>query len=113
MYLSTMTFHLSTPPNFDRLKQRGWVHPLGIRDEPLTSSLIKTFERYAYGQRGEEAWRVWQIQIVRHRSPHWDYAEAYIHDIPERTVMKKGEGEGMDCLTAVWLVRKLYEELEE
>ena len=109
MYLSTLTFHLLTLPNFDKLKKRGWEHPLGLHDEPLTKSLIKTFRHeYAPGVTKD-----WQIQIVRHKSLHWDYAEAYIDDIPERPVMKKGEGDRMSETVAVWLVGKLYEELEE
>ncbi len=102
MELSTIVFHMDSQPNFGRLRERGWYHPLGLRNEPLLDSLIKDFGDY-------------QLQIVHHHSDRsvgvWEYAEAFIHSKPEKPFMKKGEGGGMPLEAALDLVRRLYGEV--
>ena len=100
MELSTIVFHLESQPDFEKLKKKGWYHPLGIRDEPIGNGLAKDFNDY-------------QIMIFHHEHTlTWNYTEAFIHSKPEKPVMKKGEGKGMDRITALQLVNKLYEEIE-
>jgi len=98
MELSTIIFYMNSQPDFELLKERGWCHPPGLREgEILPDSLIKEF----LGK--------YQIQIVHHTRV-WDYTEAFLHDIPERPVMKKGEGTGMPKEIAIALIEALYKE---
>jgi len=100
MELSTIVFHIDSQPNYEKLEEKGWYHPLGLRDEPMLSSLVKDFGPY-------------QIQIVHHfPSSDFSYTEAFLHSRPERPAMLKGEGKGMSLEIALRLVSKLYEEIE-
>ena len=97
--LTTFVFALNKRPDFSTLKERGWTHPVGIRDEVLENSLVKDFGEF-------------QIQIVRHKG-RWDHTEAYIHErIPFTTIQKKGEGKEMTKEAAISLISSLYDELE-
>ena len=98
MELSTIVFHMDSQPDFDRLKKKGWYYPLGFRDEPMLSSLVKDFDDC-------------QIQIVHHTHGDFSYTEAFLHSKPEKSVMKKGEGKGMPSEVALDLIRKLYWEV--
>lgn len=97
MELSTIVFHMDSQPDYEKLKEKGWYHPTGFKDEPMLDSLIKDFGDY-------------QIQIVHHHRG-WDYTEAFLHSKPERPVVKKGEGKGMPLEVALDLIGKLYEEV--
>jgi len=99
MELSTIVFHRDSQPNYEELKEKGWYHPLGLRNEPMLDSLIKDFGDY-------------QIQIVHHfPTRDFSYTEAFLHSKSEGPVMKKGEGKGMPLEAALDLVRKLYREV--
>lgn len=101
MELSTIVFHMDSQPDFEKLKKRGWYHPLGLRDEPMLEGLVKDFGDY-------------QIMIFHHfPTSDFSYAEAFLHSKPERPVMKKGEGKGMPLEVALALIRKLYKEVTD
>ena len=101
MELSTIVFHMDSQPDFEKLKRRGWYHPLGLRDEPMLSSLMQDFGDY-------------QIHIVHHfPSRDFSYTEAFLHSKPEKPVMLKGEGKGMPLEIALQLVKTLYKECSE
>jgi len=103
MELSTIVFHMNSQPNYEKLKVKGWRHPLGLRKEPMLDSLIKDFGKY-------------QIQIVHHKfgfsTKDFSYTEAFLHSRPERPFMKKGEGQGMPLEIALDLIHKVYEEIK-
>ncbi len=100
MELSTIVFHMNSQPDFGKLKERGWCHPLGLRDEPMLRSLIKDFGNY-------------QIQIVHHfPTKEFSYTEAFLYSKPERSAMMKGEGKGMPLEVALDLISRIYKEVE-
>lgn len=41
--ISSIVLYGLTQPDFEKLKDKGWINPLGLRDEPLEKSLTKTF----------------------------------------------------------------------
>lgn len=99
MELSTIVFQMDSQPDFEKLKERGWYHPLGLRDEPMLDGLVKDFDGY-------------QIMIFHHfPSKDFSYTEAFLHTKSERPAMKKGEGKGMPEVVALQLIVKLYEEI--
>lgn len=100
MELSTVTFHMDSQPNFDKLKTGGWYHPLGLSDEELKDSLVKEFGDY-------------EIQVVHTASGIWVHTEAYIHARADKLVMKKGEGQGMLREVALRLIGFLYDEMSD
>jgi len=75
MQLSSLVFHLESVPDFNKLIVKGWIHPLGLRDEELKDSLVKTFGQY-------------QLQIINHKVRDWKWTEAYIY-IPRVTKYRK------------------------
>lgn len=100
MELTTIVFHMESQPDFEKLKKKGWKHPLGLQDKPMEDGLVKGFGEY-------------EIIMFHHaHSPTFNYTEAFIDHKHEKPVMLKGEGKGMDRITALQLVNKLYEEIE-
>jgi len=97
MELSTIVFHMDSQPDYDKLKAKGWYHPLGPRNDELRDSLIKEFGDY-------------EIQIVYY-SGIWNYTEVFIHSKSDKLTMKKGEGQGMPREEALELIKFLYDEM--
>ena len=105
MQLSSLVFHLESVPDFNKLIVKGWIHPLGLRDEELKDSLVKTFGQY-------------QLQIINHKVRDWKWTEAYIYIYiyiysPSNKIQKKSEGKGMSLETVLEMIVNLYEELED
>ena len=99
MELSTVVFHIGSQPDFEKLSEKGWIHPKGIREEIIPSMLVKDFGDY-------------QISIVHHfPTRDFSYTEAFIHSRPDRPAMGKGEGKGMSLEVASDLIKELYKEV--
>lgn len=102
--LSSAVLYGDSQPDFSILLSKGWGHPLGLGDEPLLGSLIKTFGRLRF-------------QIVRHEyhslKAKWPtYTEIYVHDTAEED-MTTLKGHNTPFSTAnllaaiVWLEQEL------
>lgn len=67
--LSSLQVYSKDQPSFEHLEERGWVHPEGLRGEPLESSLVKSFKDIL-------------IQVVKHQPflrPEDTYTIIYFH----------------------------------
>jgi len=99
--LSTIVFHMDSQPDFNRLKAKGWYHPLGLGNEELQGSLTKEFGGY-------------EISVVHHHfRDTFSYTEAFLYYKRGKPVIKKGEGKGMSREAALKLINFLYDEMAD
>ena len=67
-------------PSFNRLKEIGWKHPIGLHGEELVKSLIKEYSSFTF-------------QIVRHQTGEHSYMEIFVGDSEDYgQVRLKGKG---------------------
>jgi hypothetical protein len=107
--LSSVVLDGRDQPDFEKLKARGWVNPLGIRDEPLEHSLSKTFRGLVV--------HLHQHNFGGHQPTRYPtYTEIGVyseHDDMFHKPTLKGEGSPFSFYDLLGLVSWLEEELEE
>ncbi len=109
MQLSSLTLHTSTPISFESLERLGWVHPLGLHNDPLERSLVKSYHNL-------------QFQIVLHipvdhyaglrcEETECGWYEVFVHDKRDPAICRKSEGlpfSTMDIIEALtWFEEEL------
>jgi len=90
MQLSSLTLYNSNTISFEVLKQLGWVHPLGLHNDPLERSLVKSYHNL-------------QFQIVLHipvdhyaglrcEETECGWYGVFVHDKRDPAIVRKSEG---------------------
>jgi hypothetical protein len=84
--ISSVVLYGDSQPDSGKLLSKGWGHPLGIHDEPLERSLVKSFGNLRF-------------QVVRHdhlssRAQYPTYTEIYVSHVSddEDKPILKGHG---------------------